>query len=46
MAQGTDGEALRTSRRTSEEVVGFLGSSEAGALSQRRLEERLFRVGT
>ncbi len=31
MAQGTDGEAFATSRQNFEEVVGFLGSSQAGA---------------
>lgn len=45
MAQGTDGEAFATSRQNFEEVVGFLGSSEAGTLSHAELEERLF-VGT
>ena len=45
MAQGTDGEAFATSRQNFEEVVGFLGSSEAGALSHAELEERLFASG-
>jgi len=45
MAQGTDGEAFATSRQNFEEVVEFLGSSEAGALSHAELEERLFASG-
>ncbi len=45
MAQGTDGEAFATSRQNFEEVVGFLGSSKAGALSHAELEERLFASG-